>query len=302
MSSKNVMTAVGRSDGGHRSARRGRGRAGAGRAAGRRGPGRHRRGAGCPRRPAWPPPAEPPPPQREIVAALIQMCLRQAQDLVDDPGGRLIWDVSASGHPHGWGRGSATVPACWPPRRSSPRSGPSWTSARCWLLRSPRPACGPGGGPSPASTSGAGPGDGGREHQGGRARGPGHGPARGRDQHRRGRDLRLRRGSRCSSSASRCSTNGAASRALRPGGRPVLGRDGLVATWWPRWLSALRTIRGGGADFTAARLVSALEAAGCADAGALPRSGPAPMDSIAASAPGNVAEIRILVERQWLLW
>jgi hypothetical protein len=49
--------------------------------------------------------------------------------------------------------------------------------------------------------------------------------------------------------------------------------------------STLRTIRGGGADFAAPRLVSALEAAGCADAVALPRRGPAPMEFIAGQRP-----------------
>src|SRR5690349_17734460 len=40
-----------------------------------------------------PPLGELAPPQREIVAALIRMCLRQAQDLVDDPGRPPGWTV-----------------------------------------------------------------------------------------------------------------------------------------------------------------------------------------------------------------
>ena len=74
-------------------------------------------------------------------------------------------------------------------------------------------------------------------------------------------------------------------RALRPGGWLVLGRMAPPPDPVAQAASALRTIRGGGADFAAARLVSALEAAGCADAGALPRRGPAPMEFIAGQRP-----------------
>jgi hypothetical protein len=49
--------------------------------------------------------------------------------------------------------------------------------------------------------------------------------------------------------------------------------------------SALRTIRGGGADFTALRLASALAAAGCTGVSTLPRTGPAPMEFIVGQRP-----------------
>ena len=49
--------------------------------------------------------------------------------------------------------------------------------------------------------------------------------------------------------------------------------------------SALRTIRGGGADFAASRLASALAAAGCASAAALPRRGPAAMEFLVGQRP-----------------
>ena len=60
-------------------------------------------------------------------------------------------------------------------------------------------------------------------------------------------------------------------RALRPGGWLVLGRMAPPPDPVAQAASALRTIRGGGADFATPRLVSALEAAGCAE-----RRGPAP--------------------------
>ena len=57
-----------------------------------------------------PPLGELPPPQRETVAALIRMCLRQAQDLVDDPGRPPGWTFIHPDILTGWGRGSAMVP------------------------------------------------------------------------------------------------------------------------------------------------------------------------------------------------
>ena len=57
-----------------------------------------------------PPLGELAPPQREIVAALIRMCLRQAQDLVDDPGRPPGWTFTHPDILAGWGRGSAMVP------------------------------------------------------------------------------------------------------------------------------------------------------------------------------------------------
>ena len=57
-----------------------------------------------------PPLGELPPPQRETVAALIRMCLSQAQDLVDDPGRPPGWTYLHPDILTGWGRGSAMVP------------------------------------------------------------------------------------------------------------------------------------------------------------------------------------------------
>src|SRR5689334_20434633 len=87
-------------DGGNRGAGRGRGRTGAGRAAGRE----VSAAAGLP------PLGELAPPQRETIAALIRMCLRQAQDLVDDPGRPPGWTFTHPDILAGWGRGSAMIP------------------------------------------------------------------------------------------------------------------------------------------------------------------------------------------------
>jgi predicted O-methyltransferase YrrM len=76
-------------------------------------------------------------------------------------------------------------------------------------------------------------------------------------------------------------------RSLRPGGWLVLGRMAPPPDPVAQAASALRTIRGGGADFAAPRLASALEAAGCASVGALPRTGPAPMEFIVGQRPGS---------------
>jgi hypothetical protein len=76
-----------------------------------------------------------------------------------------------------------------------------------------------------------------------------------------------------------------AARAGLPGGWLVLGRMAPPPDPVAQAASALRTIRGGGADFAAPRLASALEAAGCASVGALPRTGPAPMEFIVGQRP-----------------
>ncbi|HXJ28874.1 MAG TPA: hypothetical protein VNH17_24415, partial [Streptosporangiaceae bacterium] len=73
-----------------------------------------------------PPLGELPPPQREIVAALIRMCLRQAQDLVDDPGRPPGWTFTHPDILAGWGRGSAMVPGLL-------AAAPQFTEVRSFL-------------------------------------------------------------------------------------------------------------------------------------------------------------------------
>ena len=50
------------------------------------------------------------PPQREMAAAVIRMCLRQALDLVDDPSRAPGWTFTDLDIMAGWGRGSMMVP------------------------------------------------------------------------------------------------------------------------------------------------------------------------------------------------
>jgi len=69
-------------------------------------------------------------------------------------------------------------------------------------------------------------------------------------------------------------------RALRPGGWLVLGRMAVAPDPLAQAVSTLRTIRGGGADFDAKRLVAALEAVGCTAVRVVPRQGPAPMEYV----------------------
>jgi hypothetical protein len=69
-------------------------------------------------------------------------------------------------------------------------------------------------------------------------------------------------------------------RALRPGGWLVLGRMAPPPDPLAQAVSTLRTIRVGGTDFDAKRLVAALEAVGCTAVRVVPRQGPAPMEYV----------------------
>ena len=78
-------------------------------------------------------------------------------------------------------------------------------------------------------------------------------------------------------------------RALRPGGWLVLGRMAPPPDPLAQAVSALRTIRAGGTDFDAKRLVAALEAVGCTAVRVVPRQGPAPMESVIGQRPAAVS-------------
>jgi SAM-dependent methyltransferase len=56
-------------------------------------------------------PAELAPPQRDMVASMIRMCLRQSLDLVDDPARSPGWSFTDPAILDGWGRGSMMVPS-----------------------------------------------------------------------------------------------------------------------------------------------------------------------------------------------
>jgi SAM-dependent methyltransferase len=51
------------------------------------------------------------PPQRDMVASMVRMALRQAQDLLDDPGRAPGWTFTDPDILAGWGRGSMLVPS-----------------------------------------------------------------------------------------------------------------------------------------------------------------------------------------------
>ena len=76
-------------------------------------------------------------------------------------------------------------------------------------------------------------------------------------------------------------------RSLRPGGWLVLGRMASPPDPLAEATTALRIIRGGGADFGAKRLTAALEDAGCASVRVLPRQGPAPLEYVIGQRPGG---------------
>jgi SAM-dependent methyltransferase len=238
-----------------------------------------------------PPLGELAPPQREIVAALIRMCLRQAQDLVDDPGRPPGWTFTHPDILAGWGRGSAMVPgllAAAAPQFAGVRSfldvGTgvgllAIAAARTW------PA---------AAVTGIDIWEPALEMAAGNITAAG---LAGRVTVRRADVTSLDevgsydcawfptffvREPVLDAAVPRLV------RALRPGGWLVLGRMAPPPDPVAQAASALRTMRGGGADFAAPRLVSALAAAGCVSAGVLPRTGPAPMQFIIGQRPADV--------------
>ena len=236
-----------------------------------------------------PPLGELPPPQRETVAALIRMCLRQAQDLVDDPGRPPGWTFIHPDILTGWGRGSAMVPGLL-------AAAPQFTEVRSFL------DVGTGVGLLAIAAARTWP----------------AAAVTGIDVWEPALEIAARN-IKAAGLADRVtvrradvtSVDEAGSydcvwfptffvsepvldaavprlvRSLRPGGWLVLGRMAPPPDPVAQAASALRTIRGGGTDFTAPRLASALEAAGCENTGALPRTGPAPMEFIVGQRPGS---------------
>ena len=77
-------------------------------------------------------------------------------------------------------------------------------------------------------------------------------------------------------------------RALRPGGWLVLGRMAPPPDPLAQAVSTLRTIRAGGTDFDAKRLIAALEAVGCTAVRVVPRQGPAPMEYVIGQRPAHL--------------
>jgi SAM-dependent methyltransferase len=229
-----------------------------------------------------------PPPQREMLIGLIRMGLHQAADLIDDPGRPPGWTFTDPAILQGWGRGSMVVPgslASAAPELADVRSfldvGAgigllAIAAARAW----PQAAIvgietwGPSLEAAAANVRAAGLDD----------------KITIRDQDVTTLD---------DPDAYDCvwlptffvteavleAAMPRLYRAVRPGGWLVLGRMVPPTDPLAQKTTALRTIRGGGAEFDTKRLVAALETAGCTAVRVLPRQGPAPLEYVIGQRP-----------------
>ena len=229
-----------------------------------------------------------PPPQREMLIGLIRMGLHQAADLLDDPGRPPGWTFTDPAILQGWGRGSAMIPgalAATVPELADVRSFLDVGSGVGLLAIAaagvwPRATIvgidvwGPSLEAAAANVRAAGLGD----------------RITVRDQDVAALD---------DSDAYDCAwfptffvtepvleaAMPRLCRALRPGGWLVAGRMAPPPDPLAQAVSTLRTIRAGGADFDAKRLVAALEAVGCTAVRVVPRQGPAPMEYVIGQRP-----------------
>src|SRR5690349_19567149 len=224
------------------------------------------------------------PPQREMVIALIRMCLRQAQDLVDDPGRAPGWTFTEPDILAGWGRGSMMVPGALTaalPELARTRSfldvgtgigllavaaARTWPEARVTGIDVWEPALRM----AAATVEGAGLGD--------------RVVVRRQDV----TDVDEADSYDCVWFPTFFVTESVLQaavprlvRSLRKGGWLVLGRMAPPPDPLAEAVTTLRTVRGGGAHFDAARLEAALADAGCPTVRTLPRQGLAPMEYIA---------------------
>jgi SAM-dependent methyltransferase len=230
-------------------------------------------------------------PQRQMVTGLIGMGLRQASDLLDDPGRPPGWTFTDPAILQGWGRGSAVVPgalAAAVPELAGVRSfldvgsgigllavaaAGVWPQATVVGID----VWGPSLEAAAANVRAAGLGD----------------RITLRDQNVVALD---------DSDTYDCAwfptffvtepvleaAMPRLYRALRPGGWLVLGRMTSPPDPLAQAVSTLRIIRGGGADFDAKRLIAALEAVGCTAVRVVPRQDPAPMEYVIGQRPGHL--------------
>jgi SAM-dependent methyltransferase len=231
-----------------------------------------------------------PPPQRQMVLGLIRLGLRQAQDLLDDPGRAPGWTYTDPDILQGWGRGSAVVPgtlAASAPELATVRSfldvgtgigllaiaaARAWPEATVTGIDVWAPALRM----ATDNVRAAGLGD----------------RVTIRDQDVTAID---------EADAYDCAwfptffvtepvLNAAAPRlvrSLRPGGWLVLGRMAPPPDPLAEATTALRTTRGGGAEFDTKRLAHVLEDAGCVSVRVLPRQGPAPLEYVIGQRPAG---------------
>jgi SAM-dependent methyltransferase len=227
--------------------------------------------------------SELPPPQREMLIGLIRMGLHQAADLLDSPGRPPGWTFTDPAILRGWGRGSAVVPG------ALAASAPELAGVRAFL------DVGTGIGLLAIAAAGVWPE---AAIVGIDTWGPALDAAAGniraagladritiRDQDVTALDdvdaydcawfptFFVTEAVLDAAMPRLC-------RAVRPGGWLVLGRMAPPPDPLAQATFALRTIRGGGAEFDAKRLVTSLETVGCTAVRVLPRQGPAPLEYV----------------------
>jgi SAM-dependent methyltransferase len=224
-----------------------------------------------------------PPPQREMLIGLIRMGLHQAADLLDSPGRPPGWTFTDPAILQGWGRGSAVVPG------ALAASAPELAGVRAFL------DVGTGIGLLAIAAAGVWPE---AAIVGIDTWGPALDAAAGniraagladritiRDQDVTALDdvdaydcawfptFFVTEAVLDAAMPRLC-------RAVRPGGWLVLGRIAPPPDPLAQATFALRTIRGGGAEFDAKRLITSLETVGCTAVRVLPRQGPAPLEYV----------------------
>jgi len=229
------------------------------------------------------------PPQREMAAAVIRMCLRQALDLVDDPSRAPGWTFTDPDIMAGWGRGSMMVPGALAaaPELSDLRSfldvgtgigllaiaaARTWPNASITGIDIWDPALRI----AAANIEGAGLSD------------------RIAVRHEDVTELDEPESYDAvwfpTFFVSEAVLDGAMPRlfrSLQRGGWLVLGRMAPPPDPVAEATSSLKTIRNGGADFDEKRLTAALETSGCVGIRTLPRQGPSPLEYVIGQRPGG---------------
>jgi SAM-dependent methyltransferase len=232
-----------------------------------------------------------PPPQREMLIGLIRMGLHQAADLVDEPGRPPGWTFTDPAILQGWGRGSAMVPA------ALAAAAPELAGVRSFL------DVGTGVGLLAVAAAGVWP----------------QAAVVGIDIWNPALDAAAA-SVRAAGLADRITIREQdvtalddvdaydcawfptffvteavfeaamprLCRAVRPGGWLVLGRMAPPPDPLAQATFALRTIRGGGAEFDTKRLITSLETAGCTAVRVLPHQGSAPLEYVIGQRAGGV--------------
>jgi SAM-dependent methyltransferase len=229
-----------------------------------------------------------PPPERQMIIGLVRMTLRQALDLVDDPGRAPGWTYRDPAILEGWGRGSMVVPA------AIASAAPELATVRSFL------DIGTGIGLLAVAAAGVWP----EATIVGIDVWPTSLEAAADNIRRANLEARVTLRNQDVSTLDDLDRYDCAwfptffvtdavldaavprlLRAMRPEGWLVLGRMAPPPDPLAEAVSALRSIRSGGADFDAKRLLAALESAGFTNAHVVPRRGPAPMEYVIGQRP-----------------